>query len=432
MKMPNKVAGNVSSKDVHMLSDGESQEIVIGAHHLVKRTDAADSWHPAEIALIRDNEKFNEKEYYVNFAHIDRRNDQWVTRNRVGQPCAYPLSHESAVMGGSGARQLTRNQKRRYNEMHNIQHIQTPYSQMSPTTAALEKEHQTMTKVKYIEDIILDGWGMKAWYYSPYPPPFGHAPRLWICPYCLLYFRSEESFGVHKYGCEARQPPGSEIYRKGAHSVFEVDGALEQTYCQCLSLLSKLFLDHKTCCFDTQPFLFYVLCEVTRDGYRPIGYFSKEKHSAEGNNVACIMVLPPYQRSGFGRLLIQLSYELSKLQEVLGSPEKPLSDLGRISYKFHWTYTLLTLLKNSRSDTLSVDQLCRVTSMTQEDVVETLESLNLVKYWRREMMVSPNANKTVEEYLCSPVYKRPKIEVEPSCLRWVPPPPKKAPQQRKK
>ena len=40
-------------------------------------------------------------------------------------------------------------------------------------------------------------------------------------------------------------PPGDEIYRHDALSVFEIDGAACRTYCQNLCLLAKLFLDHK-------------------------------------------------------------------------------------------------------------------------------------------------------------------------------------------
>ena len=65
---------------------------------------------------------------------------------------------------------------------------------------------------------------------------------------------------------------------------------------QNLCLLSKLFLDHKTLYYDVDPFLFYVLCEKDAAGYHIVGYFSKEKASAEGNNLACILTLPPYQR----------------------------------------------------------------------------------------------------------------------------------------
>ncbi len=80
-----------------------------------------------------------------------------------------------------------------------------------------------------------------------------------------------------------------------------------QLYCQCLCLLGKLFLDHKTLYYDVGMFLFYVLCEVDRRGCHIVGYFSKEKESPDGNNLACIMILPPYQRKGYGKFLIQLS-----------------------------------------------------------------------------------------------------------------------------
>jgi len=48
-----------------------------------------------------------------------------------------------------------------------------------------------------------------------------------------------------------------------------------QIYCQNLCLLAKLFLDHKTLYFDVEPFVFYLLTEVDRQGAHIVGYFSK-------------------------------------------------------------------------------------------------------------------------------------------------------------
>ena len=146
---------------------------------------------------------------------------------------------------------------------------------MDPTTAALEKEHEALTKVKYINKIHIGKYEIDTWYFSPYPEEYGKQPKLWICEYCLKYMRLEKSYQKHVAECSKRQPPGKEIYRKGTVSVFEVNGSEHKIYCQNLCLLAKLFLDHKTLYFDVEPFLFYVLTEVDRQGCHIVGYFSK-------------------------------------------------------------------------------------------------------------------------------------------------------------
>ena len=40
------------------------------------------------------------------------------------------------------------------------------------------------------------------------------------------------------------------------------------------------------------------MCEVDKYGAHIVGYFSKEKESPDGNNVACILTLPPLPEEG--------------------------------------------------------------------------------------------------------------------------------------
>lgn len=86
-----------------------------------------------------------------------------------------------------------------------------------------------------------------------------------------------------------------------------------------------------------------------------LSYF-QEKESPDGNNVACILTLPPFQRQGYGKLLIAFSYELSRIEQTVGSPEKPLSDLGKLSYRSYWSWILLEILRDFRG-TLSIKDL---------------------------------------------------------------------------
>ncbi|VDK23878.1 unnamed protein product [Taenia asiatica] len=221
------------------------------------------------------------------------------------------------------------------------------------------------------------------WYSAPYPSEYARLNLLYICEYCLKYFKTEDVFKRHMSKCTTYYPPGNEIYRCQNISVFEVDGQISKLYCQQLCILAKLFLDHKTLYYDVEPFLFYVVTNHDpREGFHLVGYFSKEKRSAQKYNLSCIMVLPPYQKQAYGRFLIDFSYLLSRIEGVSGSPEKPLSDLGRLSYESYWRSTLLPLIFHTEENNggtltsdITVRQLTEATGIDVHDVVNTLQQL---------------------------------------------------------
>ena len=63
--------------------------------------------------------------------------------------------------------------------------------------------------------------------------------------------------------------------------------------------------------------------------------------------------------------MISFSYELSKREGLVGSPEKPLSDLGRLSYRSYWSYVLLDQLKELKG-TITIRDLSENTCITQQ------------------------------------------------------------------
>jgi len=74
--------------------------------------------------------------------------------------------------------------------------------------------------------------------------------------------------------------------------MYEVDGSKNPIYGDNIGYLAKLFLDHKNLYYNMEPFLFFVLCENDEKGSHPVGYFSKEKESSAGWNLACILTFP--------------------------------------------------------------------------------------------------------------------------------------------
>lgn len=279
-----------------------------------------------------------------------------------------------------------------------------------------------ITRMKNIECIELGRHRLKPWYFSPYPQELTVLPVLYLCEFCLKYVKSLKCLQRHLTKCNLRHPPGNEIYRKGTISFFEIDGRKNKSYSQNLCLLAKCFLDHKTLYYDTDPFLFYIMTEYDSKGFHIVGYFSKEKESTEDYNVACILTLPPYQRRGYGKLLIEFSYELSKVEGKTGTPEKPLSDLGLLSYRSYWSQTILEILMELKTETgerpqITINEISEITSIKKEDVISTLQYLNLINYYKGQYILT--LSEDIVEGHERAMLKR-VLRIDSKCLHFTP------------
>lgn len=297
--------------------------------------------------------------------------------------------------------------------------------QPSPRQSGSMVSHQddVVTRMKNIEMIELGQHRIKPWYFAPYPQEMCQMACIYICEFCLKYRKSRKCLERHLAKCNIRHPPGNEIYRKATISFFEIDGRKNKCYAQNLCLLAKLFLDHKTLYYDTDPFLFYIMTEYDTRGFHIVGYFSKEKESTEDYNVACILTMPPYQRKGYGKLLIEFSYELSKFEGKTGSPEKPLSDLGLLSYRSYWAHTILEILIlqkptcDNEKPQITINEICEMTSIKKEDVISTLQNLNLINYYKGQYIICIGED-TIDQH--RKAMEKRKIRIDSKCIHWTP------------
>eukprot|EP00834_Sanchytrium_tribonematis_P004539 NODE_229_length_12207_cov_1.116700.p5 type:complete len:359 gc:universal NODE_229_length_12207_cov_1.116700:2047-3123(+) len=331
-------------------------------------------WIPGKIKKIENDL------YYIEYLKINRRYDEWVSLDRLDASTA----------------QMVQEKKKDHHE----------------------------TYPKNINKLIFGDYILEPWYFSAFPEEICDTKTVYICEFCLKPL-DEDRFIRHQEKCQFFHPPGNEIYKHEDLSFFELDGRYHKQYCRYLSLISKCFLDHKTLAFDVDPFLFYLLVQWDDNGAHLIGYFSKEKDSQQQYNLACILTMPQHMKKGYGRLLIQFSYELSKIEKKIGSPEKPLSDLGLLSYIDYWSETIMDKLfeiyskpELGEAAEISLDHLSRLTSITIDDLLRAFQIMGALKWHNgQQTIIIPTKIRELYENK----KKKMRREIDPSCIKWTPP-----------
>lgn len=359
----------------------------------------------------------------------------------------------------------------------------------------------TLTKVlsRNIDQVVLGDLCFQTWYHSPYPDTVvygehyhtprpalhedhtrnGHAEivaapvidRLYVCAYCFRYTRHTADYVGHLSCClgcadedgEWKPVPDSaeKVYEWDGYTIWDVDGEREKLYCQNLSLFAKLFLEQKSVFFDTSGFHYFVLTRhaqgnaaqvsddhekrrkktsaagglVVRD--QVLGFFSKENLSWDANNLACILVFPPYQHRNLGQLLMAASYKLSGWEwegGVIGGPEKPLSAMGLRSYLRFWSERIARFFMGQSRDAegrtlfetehakkkssyakeeMSVQDIGNRTGMLPEDVIAALQAMGICQVTpqkrRKKSDEMQNLTRSEEPAVAARIVKRSEV-----------------------
>lgn len=423
-------------------------QIPIGCKLPVQKINGDEkTWIMAEVLSIRFADTEN-PQYYCHFDLYNKRLDEWVsiermdvTKMKMPSPKKKPphpkvsklkqkdkkarRKSESAVaLKSPHAVVVSEPDVEQSGESVDLADLPDPSGSFSKekeieklrTSGSMTQSQTEISRLKNINRICMGKSIIDTWYFAPYPEEFTKLDVLFICEFCLEPVGSEKMLERHRQKCTIRHPPGNEIYRKDTLSFFELDGRKQRHYCRNLCLISKLFLDHKTLYYEVDPFLYYIMTRNDERGMHVIGYFSKEKSSAEDYNVACILTLPQYQRKGYGKLLIAFSYELSLIERKTGSPEKPLSDLGLLSYRSYWADTIIDMLMNNAD--ISIQRISEITSITTDDILNTLYAMDMLKFYKGQFIFYVS-EKNVAHY--EKKAKKPREKIDPNYIEWTPP-----------
>lgn len=445
--------------------------------------------------ILQEHTKKGRKVYYVHYQDFNKRLDEWIEIDRINFRKALILP-QIATDDKKDTKQKKKTKlkasKSKDGKSATSSNVQTPKEDSAPAMnedemdlenlnvqglkrpgeevtreeeikklragGSMTQNHSEVARVRNLSTVIVGEHVVEPWYFSPYPIELTEEDVIYICDFTLSFFGSRKQFERFRSKCSMKHPPGNEIYRDDKVSFWELDGRKQRTYCRNLCLLSKLFLDHKTLYYDVDPFLFYIMTTRSERGHHIVGYFSKEKESQDNYNVACILTLPQYQKRGLGKILIQFSYMLSAVEKKVGSPEKPLSDLGLLSYRAYWTDTLVKLLvernnpslyrKNNphleanddfdrstppasrnghghghnHSNEITIEDISAITCMTTTDILHTLTTLQMLRYYKgQHIIVLTDQIMVLYEKLIKKVREKKKHELNPKLLNWTPP-----------
>jgi hypothetical protein len=182
-------------------------------------------------------------------------------------------------------------------------------------------------------------------------------------------------------------PIGDVVYEKDGYAIRKIDGEEHKvwTALDCEFIWTIKADGISSCMRRTSRSL--RSCSSTRSlssSTSPRSYttswYSKEKMSWDNNNLACILVFPPWQRKGLGQLLMGASYVLGRREGRFGGPEKPLSAKGLKSYLAYWCREVARFVVNAPAKkTVSVKTISDGTWIMPEDVVVALKEMGCLE-----------------------------------------------------
>ena len=98
--------------------------------------------------------------------------------------------------------------------------------------------------------------------------------------------------------------------------------------------------------------------------------------------------------------------------------------MGLLSYRSYWSQTILEILlamelrgQEGNPPNITINEICEATSIRKEDVVSTLQNMNLVQYYKGQYIIC--LTEEVLERHTRSMNKR-KVRIDAKCIKWTP------------
>ena len=84
---------------------------------------------------------------------------------------------------------------------------------------------------------------------------------------------------------------------------------------------------------------------------------------------------------GYGTVLIEFSYALSMIEKIPGTPERPLSDLGHLTYVKCWSRKIIGVLlelEKTNQQEISIQTIIDKTGIIYDDIFYVLQGHDII------------------------------------------------------
>ncbi|KAK7041839.1 hypothetical protein VNI00_009128 [Paramarasmius palmivorus] len=192
---------------------------------------------------------------YVNYINLEKRLDEWVPLGALipipaptpNQDASSSSTQDPSNSQNSTATNQAGSKKRKRTPSTSAPSTPTPVPESLPNpqpTQEIEmteedydiQHHQKQIgAVRNFDRVHFGKWNIRTWYYSPYPFSENEEPDGPTRPVVVVLGEEEvveEGVRWVELGkvCQVKHPPGRKVYQRGAHTIWEVDGAKEKSY----------------------------------------------------------------------------------------------------------------------------------------------------------------------------------------------------------